>query len=287
MMKPFGYVRCESVEEACHHLSAHPSDAAVLAGGTDLIPLMRAGSLRPRMVLDIKGIPGLSGVRAENGRLLVGALATMAEVGEADLRAGGRALTQGANDVGSVLTRNRAALGGNICRASPSGDTLPALLVLDARFHLAGPSGRRVIPADAFFVGPGQTAREPGELLTGIEIPAPHPASASVYLKYAVRAWMDLAIVGVAAYWEPDPASGRCRAVRIALGAVAPTPIRARAAEGILQGSPPTPEAIRAGAEAAAGEAKPITDVRGSADYRRKIVRVLVRRALEGLVTQP
>lgn len=169
-------------------------------------------------------------------------------------------------------------MAGNVCRASPSGDTLPALLVLDAEARLVGPSGERQVPLARFFVGPGRTAMEPTELLVELVLPPPQPGTGAHYIKHSPRRAMDLAVVGVAALVVLE--GNRCVNVRIALGAVAPTPIRVPAAEAHLVGREITAETAAAAAEVAQAAARPITDVRGTAAYRSRMVEVLTRRCI-------
>lgn len=178
----------------------------------------------------------------------------------------------------SMQIRNLATIGGNLCNAAPSADLAPPLIALEGTAVIAGPDGERRILLDQFFLGPGQTALAPGELLVAVELPVPHPRAAAVYLKNSPRRAMDIAVVGVAAAiaWLDR----RCEVVRIVLGAVAPTPLRARRAENLLLGQEISQERVAEAARTAAQEAQPIDDVRGSAWYRRRMVDVLVRRAL-------
>ena len=188
-------------------------------------------------------------------------------------------LAYAASTLASIQIRNLATVAGNICRASPSADMPPALLVLDAVVVLAGQAGERVVPLAEFFTGPGRTVRQPNEFLTEIRVPSPSPHSGAAYIKHSPRRAMDLAVVGVAA--AATLQDGLCRNVRIALGAVAATPRRAREAEAVLEGLEPSAARLAAVARVAATECSPISDVRGSADYRREMVRVNTERALQ------
>ena len=212
--------------------------------------------------------------------LTIGAAATVRAVEtSAVVRAKYPVLAYAASTLASIQIRNLATVAGNICRASPSADMPPALLVLDAAVVLAGPAGERVVPLAEFFTGPGRTVRQPNELLTEIRVPPPQPHSGAAYIKHSPRRAMDLAVVGVAAAVTLQ--DGLCRNVRIALGAVAATPRRAREAEAVLEGCEPTAARLEEAARVAATECSPISDVRGSADYRREMVRVNTARALQ------
>jgi carbon-monoxide dehydrogenase medium subunit len=193
-------------------------------------------------------------------------------------------LVDGASIVGSVQTRNMATLGGNVCNAAPSADTAPPLLVLGAPVDIAGPSGRRQVPLERFFAGPGQTVLARDEVLLGFVIPTPAPRTGGRYERHTPRAEMDIAVVGVAALVTLEPDRDLIREVRIALGAVAPTPVRVPDAEASLAGQPPSDEAFERAAELAMLAARPISDVRGSAAFRRHLVRVMTARCLRQAV---
>ena len=218
---------------------------------------------------------------AQNGMLSIGATRTAGKVaGNPLICQDYTALAVGAGLIGSVQIRNMATIGGNICNASPSADTAPGLLVLDARAVLAGAEGERTLALEDFFLGPGKTALQPGELLVRLELPSPLVHSGSFYLRHTPRAWMDLAFVGAAAAVQLGE-EGEILSVRIALGAVAPVPMRAFRAEERLTGCQPDKTLLAEVASLAASEARPIDDLRASADYRRHITAVLTRRAIE------
>jgi len=187
-------------------------------------------------------------------------------------------LAQAARELGSIQVRNRATIVGNICRASPSADTLPPLIADGATVKMFGPAGERTVPLEGFFTGPGKTVLAPGELVTEIAVPPPPPRTGKHYLKHGRRKAMELATVGVAVSVTLD--ADTCRQIRIALGAVAPTVIRARQAEDTLRGRALDGAAIEAAAQIAMGECRPISNVRGSAEYRREMVGVLTQRAI-------
>ena len=278
-MQHFEYMAPGTIKEAIAALQGK-GEATVLAGGTDILLGMKDRVRTPEVVVDIKRIPGFGELRFDpRTGLLIGPAVTMRQIERSSLvRRHYPAIAQGAEVVGSVQIRNRATLVGNTCNAAPSADTAPGLLVLGARVRIAGPRGRRSLLLENFFTGPGQTALRPGELVTGIQVPPPAPRTGSAYMRHTTRGAMDLAAAGVAVALTLAPRTGVCQDVRIALGAVAPTPRRARKAEQVLQDQSITPALIAAAAAAALEEAQPISDVRASAAYRRELTRVLTGR---------
>lgn len=283
--RDFTYLAPTTLHEAVGLLTEHGPQARVLAGGTDLLLRLKSGQWRPRYVVNIKRIPGLDEISFDPVRgLRLGALVTAAALARsAVVRAHYPALTQGAGVMASVQIRNLATVGGNLCNAAPSADLAPPLMALDGAAVIVGPQGQRRLSLDEFFLGPGQTALAPGELLVAVEAPPPQPGSAAVYLKNSPRRAMDIAVVGVAVAMTGSPGSAsdlHCEDVRIVLGAVAPTPLRTRQAEAQLRSREITEENIAQAARTAAQEARPIDDVRGSAWYRRRMVEVLTRRGL-------
>lgn len=279
-MREFEYHEPATIDEAIVLLGQHP-DSALLAGGTDLLVQMKEHLRQPAHVINLKKIRGLDGLSFDEVRgLRIGALATARELETSAIvtrhYAGlGQALTHFA----SIQVRNRATVAGNVCRASPSADALPPLIADGAVFHLRGPESQRTVAAEDFCTGPGRTVLAPGEVLVQIVVPPPAPHTGKAYLKLGRRVEMELATVGVAV--ALTRAGDTCTAVRIALAAVAPTPLRARDAEDLLASRTLDAERLTAAARAAAEAARPIADVRGSADYRRQMVAVLTRRALE------
>ncbi|MGH7324375.1 MAG: FAD binding domain-containing protein [Candidatus Rokuibacteriota bacterium] len=279
-MRRFEVVQPGSVEECLRALVAHGPEASLLAGGTDLLPQLKNGLLKPRCVVDLSRVARLRALDRDGGRgLRLGAAVTAREI-EVDpgVRARYRALAESGALVGSVQVRNLATVGGNLCNAAPSADMAPPLLVLDAEAVIAGPRGERRVPLSAFFVGVRRTVLAPDELLVEIVIPAPGPRSGGNYLRHTPRRELDIAVVGVAS--QLTLSNGVCARARIALAAVAPTPLRVTEAEQALEGRPPTGELIEHAAGLAAEAARPISDQRGSADFRRHLVRVLTRRTL-------
>jgi carbon-monoxide dehydrogenase medium subunit len=269
-----------SVEECLESLSRHGAEAKLVAGGTDLLPQLKNGLLKPAWVVDLSGVERLRTLGPDDGRgLRVGAAVTARELElDARVRAGYPALAESGALVGSVQIRNLATVGGNLCNAAPSADMAPPLLALDAEAIIAGPRGQRRVPLADFFVGVRRTVLEPGELLLELVVLAPPPGSGGSYLRHTPRRELDIAVVGVAS--QVTLAGGVCTHARVALAAVAPTPVRAAAAEAALVGQPLSSEQIERAAALAMEAARPISDQRGSADFRRHLVRALTRRTL-------
>ena len=284
----FEYVRAREPSQVVSILQEHGEKAALLMGGTDLFPKLRSDAFHPQIIVDVKRLPGMRDIiLGPDGDLLVGAAVTMNTLAShPDVRAHFPLLAEAAGSVASYQIRNRATLGGNLCNASPCADTSPATLVLDARFILEGPDGERSLPAGEFFLGPGQTELQPGEFMTAIRFsPSPAGAAAS-YQKLGRCRSGDLALVGVAVLGSPDAAASSGYRFRIGLGSVAPTPIRALQAEGLLASSAPGKEAFALAAQEAQSTAAPITDVRGTADYQLAMVHALTSRALKEVWTK-
>jgi carbon-monoxide dehydrogenase medium subunit len=236
----------------------------------------------PACLINIKRIPGLGTIEENGAGLRIGPLVTIREMESSKLvKERLSVLWDASHQFASLQIRNTATIGGNICRASPSGETLAPLLVLDAEAKLRFADGEKTEALTSFFQGPGQTSLGSKGLLTEISIPYPAAGSHGVYLKHAVRGAMDIAMVGVAVLLTPDAAKNNLQDVRIGLGAVAPTPIRASKAETLLRGKPLTAALLKEAATVAASESKPISDQRASAEYRRWIVEALTRRGLQ------
>jgi CO/xanthine dehydrogenase FAD-binding subunit len=276
VLLPFDYVRAQSKEDAVSFAIEAGPNGRFLAGGTDLFVRMYDRQQRPKTLIDVKEIEGIEGVECRNGQgLSIGAASPLNMlVGNTTIRSEYGLLAQAAHSVGSLQVRNRASIGGNICNASPAADTAPALLVYEAEIETWGPRKPRLIPISEFFTGPGGTILEHGEFVYKIRIPQPDTKSYGVYLKLGRTNSVDLSIVSVACL---ALAGGE---VRIALGAVAPTPIRVREAESILL-SRKDEEAIALAAAAAKETAVPISDVRASDRYRLDMVEVLTKNAIE------
>jgi CO/xanthine dehydrogenase FAD-binding subunit len=281
-MKKFDYVKTKTLAEASAFMIEHDGEARLYAGGTDVLILMRGGFVTPQYIVDIKEISGLQGISFdEPAGLTIGAAATLNAVTHSPvIREKFGLLAEAAETVGSYQVRNRATIGGNICNASPSADTVPALLVLGAMAWVFGGGEEKAIPLDTFFTGPGETVLGPGNILTSIQVPLPPAGSAYRYLKLGRVRAADLALVGVAVLGFPQADNPSGYGFRIALGAVAPTPIRAPEAEAVLIESVDD-EAIERAALAAMRTAKPISDVRASAEYRSAMVGALTKRGIK------
>jgi CO/xanthine dehydrogenase FAD-binding subunit len=252
-----------------------------LAGGTDLLVQIKEGSRSADVLLSLRRVPEVHRFLCDKA-LTLGSAVTLGKIAaEQHILGYYTALAMGAKVIGSEQIRNMATIGGNICNAAPSADTAPPLLVLGAQAMIASSRGERSIPIDAFFAGPGRTVLQSGELLSEIVIPRPPDRTGSFYIRHTSRAQMDIAVVGVAAALTLDR-DDKIADARISLGAVAPVPMRSIAAEQLLRGQCLTDDVLQSAGETAALEAKPIDDVRASADYRRHLVKVLTRRALRG-----
>ncbi|MFH0823515.1 MAG: xanthine dehydrogenase family protein subunit M [Pseudomonadota bacterium] len=256
-------------------------DYQVFAGGTDVIPKLkrRAGRI-PKCLIDLKGIRELDYISYDaNGGLALGALACVQDVADSRLiREHHPALAEAAGRIGAAQIRHRATVVGNICNAAPSADTAPALLALDASVRCASAAGDRIVPLKDFFAGPLQTVLSHGEIVREIMVPGSSAGPNSCYIKLSPRQHMDLAVVGVAAFVREK--DGRCEEIRIGLGSVGRTPLRAFAAETSLRNATINQESIELAARAAAEECWPRDSIRGSAAYRREMVHVLTVRAI-------
>jgi aerobic carbon-monoxide dehydrogenase medium subunit len=269
-----------SVDECVKALAQGGPETKLLAGGTDLLPQLKNGLLKPARVIDLSGVARLRAIEAGNGKGLRVGSAVTARTLELDrgVRAGYLSLAESGALVGSVQVRNLATLGGNICNAAPSADMAPPLLALEAEAVITGPKGERRVPIATFFTGVRRTVLAPDEILVEIVVPHPGAHSGGNYLRHTPRRELDIAVVGVAS--QLTLANGVCTKARIALAAVAPVPLRATAAEQALEGQAVTPDRIARAADLAVEAARPISDQRGSAEFRRHLVRVLTRRTL-------
>ncbi len=278
-MKSFTYTTSANLNEACRIL-AENKGARILAGGTDLLVKMKRGSVTAEMIVDIKKIPEICGIHTESsGMIFIGALTTLSELaGSAVIREKMPVLAATATKMASMQVRNRATIGGNLCNAAPSADLAPPLIALDAQATIVGSKGERKIPLSVMFQGPGSTTLAHDEILTGLLIPLPHSDKRFTYLKHGTRRAMDIAVVGVAVGLLCK--DHVCREADIVLGAVAPVPLRVRAASLYLMEGGLTEKTIEHVANIAAAEATPISDVRASAGYRQDIIKILVKRAI-------
>jgi carbon-monoxide dehydrogenase medium subunit len=275
------YFEPKTINDALALLARYGERAKVIAGGTDVMVDIKYKE-EPECLINIKRIPGLTGIQENGGNLRIGPLVTIREMETSTtVRQRLPLLWESCHQFASLQIRNTATIGGNICRASPSGETLAPLLVLEAKAKVAFQDGEKTEAFNTFFQGPGKTSLGSKGLLTIIEVPYPPPNSRGVYLKHAVRGAMDIAMVGVAVVLAVDSAKQSLEDVRIGLGAVAPTPIRASKTESFLRGKALNAALLSEAVSMAAAESSPISDQRSSAEYRRWIVEALTRRGLE------
>jgi len=274
-LKKFGYLKPTFLGEAISILVKYGEAAYILNGGTDLIVSIRDKIVHPEYVVDIKAIPGIDKITySEQDGLNVGATVTLNEVSDSKIvQEHYPILTETCKTIGSYQVRNRATLVGNICNASPSADTAPPLLVLDAKVNIMGPGGEKTVPLNQFFIGVKKNILNNGEIVASVTIPPIKDKWTGVYLKQGRRKEVDLATVGVAVVGVRDE-------IRIALGAVAPIPIRAFMTEELLKGKIIDEALLEKAGESVLTEVSPISDVRSSKEYREEIIKVLLKRAI-------
>ena len=301
-MRKFDYLRPKTFEEALTLLAQYGDKAKLIAGGTDVIVMIKQKTMAPDVLISLRGIPGLNEIKF-NGSLSIGAMVTHRAIEKSEIiKKDFSALTDAADFLGSIQIRNVATIGGNICTAAPSADTATPLLVLGAQAKIKSLKEEKTVPIEEFFRGPGETVLQPGELLRELLIPKPLPNTGSAYYKLQRRLALDLPILGVSVLLSLDknrvtcsdllctasPISSIlhmmeddeivCREVRIALGVAAPTPMRAGKAEALLRGKKLSDELLEEAANTAAEEAQPRDTLRGEAWYRKDMIRVLVKR---------
>ena len=282
-MKWFDYATPSSAGDAVALLTSHPG-ARLLAGGTDLLVQLRAGRKETDLVIDLKRIPELNALEYDPVRgLTIGAAVPCYRIyRDPAVARVYPALVELASLIGGTQIQGRASLGGNLCNAAPSADSVPLLIALRATCRISGAGGAREIAVEDFCVAPGRTVLQPGELLVSLHLPPSAPESGSRYLRFIPRNEMDIAVAGAGVEVVLD--NGTFRSARIALASVAPTPLFVREAGDALAGQPVNDASIARAADIARASAKPITDMRGTADYRRHLCSVLTRRALEAAV---
>jgi len=278
----FDYLRPRTPAEASEFLSGHPGESRPFMGGTDVLVRMRDGVLTPRFLVDVKGLDGANDLRFDpKAGLTLGAAVSMNRViASAEVQSHYPLLAEACRSVASYPLRTRATVVGNICNASPAGDTIGACLVLDGVLHIHGVHGPRQERLASFFLGPGRTKLETGDVVTAIHLPLPPKGCAGVYLKLGRNQLSDLSVVGGTALGHPDSSCLSGYRFRLALASVAPVPLVPVEAEGHLASHSITPESLREAAQLAADACSPIDDVRGSARYRRLMVRNLSATAL-------
>jgi carbon-monoxide dehydrogenase medium subunit len=287
-MKAFDYAAPRTIHEAVALLAERGDRARVLAGGTDIIVQVREGRRDLDLMVDIKGIREANQLEydPEHGLRLGSAVPCCRIAENGQVAAIYPALHEAASLVGGVQIQSRASVGGNLCNASPAADTIPPLIVYGAQCVIAGPGGQREVPAENFCTGPGRTVLGRGEFLVGLRIPPPKLQSGGHYLRFIPRNEMDIAVVGVGAAVTLDRNRSRCLDARIALAAVAPTPLLVAEAGAALVDGSISETLIDRAASLARAAARPISDMRGDADYRRHLVGVLTKRALERAIAR-
>jgi carbon-monoxide dehydrogenase medium subunit len=285
-MNAFDYHAPSSLREAVVLLNNQDLRTRAMAGGTDLLVQLRAGRFDLDLIVDIKHIPETNRLFCDPEKgLTIGAAVPCCRIHEdrqvQDLYP---AIVDSASLIGGVAVQGRATFGGNVCNAAPSGDSLPTLMVLEAACRIFGPRGERVVPVEQFFTGPGTHVLERGELLVALQVPPPRPNSGACYLRFIPRQEMDIAVVGCGVNVVLSDDLQKIVSARIALGAVAPTPIFVPEAGDFLTGKVPSEEHFNGAADIARKAVRPITDIRGTIAFRRHLVGVLVKRALQGAV---
>ena len=279
MIRDFEYFAPKTLKEALTLLDKYRDECKVIAGGQSMLILMRQGLVTPEYLIDIKGISELSYINydAKEG-LRIGALTTHRAVEKSPLMKNGfGVLAEMERRLASIQTRNWGTIGGNLCHGDPAGDPAPVLIALNTTLIMAGLNSERTVAAEDFFLDYFETALESGELLTGIQVPAVPPHTGTAYTKFNVIE-SDLATVGVAVSITLRSSDGVCDDLRIALGASAPTPMRAKQAEGVLRGKKITDNLLTEAGQIASAEADPISDIYASEEYRRELVKILVKR---------
>lgn len=276
-MEQTRYSAPRSIDEAVGLMAAAQGGGRILAGGTDLLVQMRAGSVAPGTIVDVKRIAEMTSIVETGGAFRIGAAVPAAVIGEHDaLRRAWPGVVEAINLIGSKQVQGRASIGGNLCNASPAADSAPALVAAGAVLTVQGPAGRRELPVEALHAGPGRTTLKPGELVVSVALPARPPRSGDAYLRLIPRTEMDIAVVGCGVSLTLD--GDVCVAARVGLGAVAPTVLLVEAAGAALVGSRLEPAAIAKAAAACRAACRPIDDKRGTIAYRTKIAGVLLAR---------
>jgi carbon-monoxide dehydrogenase medium subunit len=279
----FDYLEPEGIEEALALLGKYSRKSKIIAGGTDLMLQVRYKQIKPEYVVDITRIPGLDYIAFDDQQgLRLGALTTIRALETSvELQKKYPIISQAASQLGSVAIRNVATVGGNLCNALPSAETSQALVALSAQVRIIGPGGERTLPLEGFFAGVGKTLLQPEEILLEILIPPLAPHTSGAYIKHSPRGPIDLAIVNITVLMTMEPDHKVCRDAKIVLGAVSPTPLRARKAENVLKGNRVDGALIDRAAQVASDEAHPRHgSIRGSFEYKKEMVRALTGRAI-------
>jgi carbon-monoxide dehydrogenase medium subunit len=278
MIKDFEYFAPKTLKEALTLIDKYQDEGKVIGGGQSLLVLMRQGLVAPKYLISIKGVSELSYIKDTKEGLKIGALTTHRAIEKSPvIKRKFSVLAEMEQRLASIQTRNWGTIGGNLCHADPAGDPMPVLIALKATLTTASLKGERNVPAEDFSLDYFETALQPGELLTEIHLPPLPPRSGTAYTKFNIIE-SDLATVGVAVSVTLGAGDGVCQDARIALGASAPTPMRAKKAEAVLKGKKITDALLKEAGEVASTEAEPISDIQASEEYRRELVKVLVRR---------
>ena len=281
-MQAFDYVAAKTVDEVIGLLAEKGDQARVLCGGTDLLVALREGRRKAELVIDVKGVAETTELAydASKGLTLGSAVPCHRMYDNKAIAAAYPGLMDAAHLIGGTQIQGRASMGGNLCNASPAADSIPALIAHGAVCNIAGPNGRRQLPVEAFCVAPGRNALEKGEFLVSLQIPAPKPGFGGAYLRFIPRNEMDIAVVGTGVAVQLDESRNKIASARISLGAVAPTPLFVAEAGDSLAGKSISDETIDAAAKLAQTAAKPISDMRGTAEYRKHLAAVITTRTL-------
>jgi CO/xanthine dehydrogenase FAD-binding subunit len=278
-MPTLGYAAPSTIEDAVRILAGASGVAKVLSGGTDLLVQLRSGRIKPDLIVDTKKIPGISGIREENGAFIIGAATSGAMIGESEpLKRAWPGIVEAANLIGSTQIQGRASLAGNLCNASPAADSVPALIAARATCVVAGANGRREVAVESIVTGPGRTSLKGDEFIVEFHLPKRPSRAADAYLRFIPRNEMDIAVVGAGVNVTLD-AGGVCTEARVVLGAVAPTAVLVAAAATVLIGHRLDEATLAALDQAARRACKPIDDKRGTIEYRTKVAGVMTRRA--------
>ena len=278
-MKWIDYAKADSIEKAIELIGS--GEARALAGGTDLLVNLRIRRLQPDLVVDVKSIPELNQLTYDqaNGLTLGAAVSCYDIYNNEEVAAAYPGLIDAASLIGGTQIQGRASIGGNLCNAAPSGDSIPVLIALGSIANVAGPNGTRQVAVEDFCTGPGRNVLGNGEILVSLSIPAPAKNSGAQYMRFIPRNEMDIAVVGVGLSVELG--NGTFKSARISLASVAPTPLFVKEAGDALVGKPVNDESIQVAASIAKDAAKPITDMRGTVEYRKHLCEVLTRRGLK------
>ena len=280
-MRAIDYTAPTSLSEAVSIMAAHGDRARPLAGGTDVLVQLRGGRREVDVLVDTKKIPELNRISLDDNGLQLGAAVACTQIyDDQAVVAAYPGLIDAASLIGSIQIQGRASIGGNLCNAAPSGDSIPPVITLGGEAHINGPNGWRTVPTENFCTGPGRSVLEPGELLVAIQIPAPAANSGTAYLRFIPRNEMDIAVAGVSSTVVLDASGQNIQSARIALASVGPTPILATAAGDSLAGKAVSDDAIAEAGRLASEAATPITDMRGTIRQRHHLVDVLTRRTL-------